>query len=183
MDDLNARAAAVFGGSRYSVRWPYDVTGIDYRLREEAPERFRRDLAVLTAKRYTIVEWAELYGLKKSSVKCCPSWLTRETSRRCPSNSACGRGSDADRSWLDHHIYWLRNGRPAVITSAPYSVYSEDRQRHQWWCETHPTLRVQQGEGWYGHGTTQIVMWNTARIEHVAPASNVDDPRAFMRQP
>ncbi|MEU3261040.1 hypothetical protein ABZ694_25160 [Streptomyces albidoflavus] len=182
MDDLNARAAAVFGGAKHFPRWPYDVTGIDYLLREKDPERFRRDLAVLTTKRYAIVEWAELYSLKKSSVKCCPLWLTHRTSRRCAWDSDCQSGGHPDRSWLDHAICWLRNGRPAVITSAPYEVSDKDQQRHLWWRKAHPTLRVQQGAGWYGHGTTQIVMWNTTRIEHVAPASNIDDPRTFMHQ-
>lgn len=178
--DLYDRAAAIFGSSTQGVHWPYDVSGLDYTLRRKDRDAFERKLAELTGKRYTIVEWAEVYGLKESSVRCCPLWLTRKVSRRCGWDSDCQSGS-ADRSWQDHTICWLRNGRPAVITSAPYNLNDEDEQRLAWWCMQHPVLRVQQGEGWYGFGTTQIVMWNAERIEHVSPASNIDDPRTFMR--
>jgi hypothetical protein len=180
MSDLHARAAAIFGSSADGVHWPYDVSGIDHTLRRTDPERFQRDLAVLTTKRYTIVEWAEHHGLKTSSVTCCPRWLTRKTSRRCQPDSDCQRRTHEDRPWLDHDIYWTRGSRPAVITSAPYEVSEESLQRLHWWHREHRELRVERGEGWYGYGTSQIVMWNTARIKYVGPAKNIDHPETFM---
>jgi hypothetical protein len=181
-DDLHDRAAAIFGSSADGVHWPYDVSGIDRSLRRKNPEAFQQKLAELTTKRYTIVEWAEHHGLKASRVKCCPLWLTRKTSRRCSPDSGCQRRSEADRLWLDHDIYWLRDSRPAVVTSAPYEVSDQDAQRLNWWHKEHPELRVERGEGWYGYGTSQIVMWNTTRIKYVGPAKNIDHPETFMRQ-
>jgi hypothetical protein len=181
VNDLNTRAAAIFGTSEGEVRWPYDVSGIDRTLRHRDPEAFRHELAVLTTKRYTIVEWAEVHGLKASRVKCCPLWLTRQTSRRCRFDSPCQYRTDPDRSWLDHDIYWLRNSRPAVITSAPYDISPQSVQRLKWWHATHRHLKVATGEGWYGHGTSQVVMWSTTRIEYVSPAKNIDQPSTFMR--
>jgi hypothetical protein len=178
VSDLHDRAAAIFGSSADGVHWPYDVSGIDHSLRRTDPEAFKKQLAELTTKRYTIVEWAEHHGLKASSVKCCPLWLTRKTSRRCTPHLSCR--SDADRLWLDHDIYWLRDGKPAVLTSAPYDVSDQDVQRLDWWHKEHRELRVARVEGWYGYGTSQIVMWNTTRIKHVGPAKNIDRPETFM---
>lgn len=180
-DDLYDRAAAIFGSSADGVHWPYDVSGIDSTLRRKDPERFQRELAVLTTKRYTIVEWAEHHGLKKSTVQCCPWWLTRKTSRAC-TMAKCTRYGDRtpDSHWLDHPILWLKDSKPAVITSAPYNVSAEDQQRLNWWRKEHRTLRVEQGTGWYGYGTTQIVMYNTSRIKYVSSAHNIDRPETFM---
>ncbi|MEU9578798.1 hypothetical protein [Streptomyces chilikensis] len=180
MTDLERRAAAIFGKGDAGILWPYDVSGIDHTLARTDPAAYAQKLAVLTTKRYTIVEWAEHHGLKKSSVKCCPLWLTRTTSRRCRWDSDCQRRIHPDRPWLDHHIYWLKDGKPAAITSAPYEISTKDQERLAWWRQQHRTLRVDQDEGWYGYDTTQIVMWNKAHISYVGPAKNIDRPETFL---
>jgi hypothetical protein len=168
--DIHARGAAIFGSSIDGVYWPYDVSGIDHRLRRTDPERFRRQLADLTRRREILIGWAERYGLKGSSVQCCPWWLTRKVSRRCPYDKCLHYGTGPDNRWLDHTICWLKDGRPAVITSAPYDVSPESSARIAWWLEQQPNLRSVQGEGWYGFGTTQIVMWRADRIATVEPS-------------
>lgn len=167
--DIHDRGAAIFGSSADGVDWPYDGSGIDHRLRRTDPERFRQELADLTRRREILVEWAERYGLKSSSVQCCPWWLTRKVSRRCAYGECEGLGG-RDAAWLDHPICWLKDGRPAVITSAPGRMSPESSARISWWLEQQPDLRSVQGEGWYGFSTTQVVMWRADRIATVEPA-------------
>lgn len=175
MSDLHNRAAAIFGSSADGVHWPYDVSGIDHTLRRKDPEAFEKKLAELTAKREVLVAWAEKHGLKKSPVKCCPWWLTRKTSRLCPKGTCTRYGtSTPDRLWLDHAIHWLKNGKPAVISSAPYNFEEEDQARLALWTSTQPELSSAQGEGWYGYHTRQILIWRSDRIDSVQPASLPD---------
>lgn len=176
MTDLHARGAAIFGGSSTGgVDWPYDASGIDITLRRRDPERFAQQLADLNRKRLLIVEWAERYGLKGSSVQCCPWWLTRKVSRRCAYGKCThyGAGSLPDSSWLDHTICWTKGRKPAVITSAPYHVDDKDLERLAKWVEQDERLNVAQGAGWYGFGTTQIVMWRTDILAAVEPCAGV----------
>ncbi|MFK0154607.1 hypothetical protein ACIQVK_21350 [Streptomyces sp. NPDC090493] len=170
--DIHDRGAAIFGSGADGVYWPYDASGIDRTLQRTDPERFQQQLADLHKRREVIVGWAERYGLKGSSVQCCPWWLTRKVSRRCPDGQCThyGSGPDLDSLWLDHTICWLKDSRPAVITSAPYHVDPESSARVAWWLEQQPNLRSVQGEGWYGFGTTQIIMWRVDRIATVEPA-------------
>jgi hypothetical protein len=171
--DIHDRGAAIFGAGPDGVYWPYDASGIDHRLRRTDPERFRQQLAHLHRRREVIVGWAEWYGLKSSSVTCCPSWLTRKVSRRCAFERCTRYGTSAqavDSPWMEHTICWLKDGRPAVITSAPYHVSAESSARIAWWLEQQPNLRTVQGEGWYGFGTTQIIVWRADRIATVEPA-------------
>lgn len=174
MTDLHARAAAVFGAGSDGIYWPYDASGgIDHSLRRTDPERFRQQSEGLNRKRLVIIEWAERYGLKASTVQCCPWWLTRKVSRRCEPDNCTQYGSGApneDSRWLDHTICWNKNSRPAVITSAPYHVSPESTDRITWWLDQHPNLRSAQGTGWYGFSTTQIIIWRADRIETVEPA-------------
>ncbi|WP_031080801.1 hypothetical protein [Streptomyces sp. NRRL S-118] len=58
----------------------------------------------------------------------------------------------------------------AVITSAPYHVLDTDEDRLSWWRQHDQRLRVARGEGWYGYGTTQIVMWRADILADVDPA-------------
>ena len=169
--NVHDRAAAIFGSGPDGVYWPYDASGIDRSLRRTDPERFERDLAALEAKRRVIVEWAEHHGLKASTVQCCPWWLTRKVSRRCSPGNCTHYGSNTpDSEWLDHTICWLKDSRPAVITSAPYNITDESTARIAWWLDQQPTLRTVQGEGWYGYGTRQIILWRADRIDSVEPA-------------
>lgn len=171
-DDLHDRATAVFGRGPDGIRWPYDVSGIDYRLKRTDPGRYRRDLEEITRKRELIVGWAERYGLKASPVHCCPWWLTRRVSRRCTPGRCTRYGTAVpDHDWMDHSVFWLKDGRPAVITSAPYHLGDEDAGRIAWWTGQHTNLRSARGTGWYGFGTTQILMWRADRIAAVEPCA------------
>ncbi|MET8218074.1 hypothetical protein [Streptomyces hirsutus] len=167
--DLHARGAAVFGSDADGVHWPYEVNGIDITLRRTDPERFRQQQADRTRRRELIVEWAERHGLKASTVSCCPAWLAGSVSRRCRQCAEYLSPASADREWLDHTICWLKDSRPAVITSSPYGVSPESSARIAWWLEQ-PHLRAAYGKGWYGFGTTQVVMWRADRIATVEPA-------------
>ncbi|MGO4427180.1 hypothetical protein AB4Z54_52875 [Streptomyces sp. MCAF7] len=57
-----------------------------------------------------------------------------------------------------------------MITSAPYSVSAEAEARLAWWVQEDPRLRVARRTGWYGLGTTQIVMWRSDLVASVDPA-------------
>ncbi|OQD51852.1 hypothetical protein BM536_037700 [Streptomyces phaeoluteigriseus] len=76
---------------------------------------------------------------------------------------------------MDHTITWLKDGRPAVITTAPYEIYEEDEARLQYWQQHDPRLQVARGHGWYGYDTTQIVLWRTDRITAVAAVQKTGD--------
>ncbi|MGW6982367.1 hypothetical protein ACWGE1_23495 [Streptomyces sp. NPDC054932] len=168
---LADRAAAVFGREGGHVRWPYG-------LQQPAPPRTRTDEALTRyeaavaerqAAQHRITTWAESLGLKQSQSGCCPRWLQRRRSSRCRP-WACTQygGSGPDHDWLDHLVTWTHQGKPAVITSAPYSVGSQDRSRLTWWTREDPRLSFGLGTGWYGSGTTQIVMWR-ADLVRAAP--------------
>lgn len=164
MTDLYDRGAKIFGENADAIFWPYDASGIDRSLRRTDPERFRQQLDTLNRKRQLIVEWAETYGLRASRAGCCPRWLHRNSSKRC------GWQPRARSDWLDHPIWWLKDGKPAVITSAPYHLSDDSLTRIRYWESMHPRFAVAQGTGWYGYGTTQIVMWRHDRIKAVSPA-------------
>lgn len=70
--------------------------------------------------------WAERHGLRLSTAGCCPLWLGREDSQRCHHRAPCTRYG-SDRGWMDHTVTGLKDSRPAVITSAPYHVYAQDK--------------------------------------------------------
>lgn len=174
--DLYSRAASMFGKTDLgSVAWPYGVADPDrFGYRDpDGPARYEERLRDRRAAQEVVTEWAEQHGLKKSRVGCCPLWLLRRSSRRCTSLvNRCTRygSSTPDSGWLDHLTSWTRGGKPAVLTSAPYQVSEEDEARLAWWTQEHPRLRVAHGTGWYGLGTTQIVMWRSDLIAMVAPA-------------
>jgi hypothetical protein len=132
-------------------------------------EEEQRDLE---ARQRLLVDWAERHGLRASTSGCCPVWLLRDTSRQCGPEVGCkGMGGDSGSAhWLDHAVYWLKDRRRAVITSAPYSITDAMKDRLAHWEATEPMLQVALGTGWYGNGTTQIVMWRADRIENAEPA-------------
>jgi hypothetical protein len=181
MSDFLGRAAAVFGSVQgWGIAWPYGLGLPDRSVRRKDPERYEQLLAEQRVRQGVVVEWAERHGLRQSQAGCCPLWLLRKTSRRCPwSSGSCTHFGDepADRRWLDHMVTWLTNGRPAVVTSAPYGVSEDDERRLVWW-EGRSPLRVARGEGWYGLGTSQIVMWHTGRVPEVVPVAGLADRRA-----
>jgi hypothetical protein len=176
--DLHDRAAAIFGRSlQHGVHWPYGLetpSRRNYRDDEDG-SRYAAALRDRRAAQQTITEWADTYGLKRSEAGCCPRWLQRRVSRRCSSmNSACARygtgGDNLDRGWLDHVITWLQEGKPAVLTSAPYSLGQDDRDRLAWSTNEDSRLRFSLGPGWYGFGTMQVVVWRSDVIPTVEPA-------------
>ncbi|MBC2868549.1 hypothetical protein [Streptomyces mexicanus] len=177
MTDLHDRAAAVLGTEEGRVRWPYGMSPIHPSEKRKDPERYEQRRAQRLAGQEAMVSWAEHYGLKYSEAGCCPFWLQGKTSRRCrpygPHANRCTRyGTHVDQDWLDHAVGWLKGGRPAVLTSAPYGLeyITEAPERLAYWQQEDPRLQVVQGTGWYGHGTTQIVMWRTDILDEVAPA-------------
>ncbi|WP_327266567.1 hypothetical protein OG444_38750 [Streptomyces sp. NBC_01232] len=161
---LADRAAAVFGRESGRVRWPYGMQPpAPPRTRtDEALARYEAALAQRRAAQEQITTWAESLGLRHSQFGCCPRWLQRQRSSRCRP-WACTQygGSGPDHDWLDHLLAWTRRGKPAAITSAPYSVGAQDAARLTWWTGEDPRLSFGLGTGWYGSGTTQIVMWRT----------------------
>ncbi|MEY9969603.1 pimeloyl-ACP methyl ester carboxylesterase [Streptacidiphilus sp. MAP12-16] len=161
--DFYARAALVLGRVEGGINWPYGMN---------VEPKTLEDQADLKARQRVLVNWAERYGLKTSTSGCCPYWLLRDTSRKCTPDIGCqGTGIDSkDAHWSDHSVYWLKDGRPSVISTAPYRVTKAMKDRLAFWEATEPVLQVALGTGWYGHGTTQIIMWRTDRIENIEPA-------------
>lgn len=173
--DFYDRAAAVLGATANGVHWPYEANGVP----SLGDPNFQEKLAAVDRIRLMMVEWAEQHGLKKSTVKCCPAWLTRPASRRCaPGTCTRSDSTGPDHGWLDHRVHWLKDGRPAVITSSPYGGLSAtEKERIAWWLQQHANLRSVQGRGWYLPGSTQIVMWRADRIDEVRLAGEDRSPR------
>lgn len=170
--ELTERATAIFGTTAGIVRWPYGLQDV---ARHAPRAAAARETPRIIYARQTIVEWAERYGLKATTIGCCPHWLLRPTSRRCKTGACRNRGG-LDYVWLDHPIGWLKDSRPAVLTSAPYSPGAANDPGIAEWLTKDVRLRATHGPGWYGGGTTQIVLWRTDRIDTVTAAGVATDP-------
>ncbi|MGI5423744.1 hypothetical protein [Streptomyces sp. CA-179760] len=58
-----------------------------------------------------------------------------------------------------------------ALTSAPYGISDKYRARFEWWVAEDPRLTVViGGQGWYGIGSTQVLMWRTDCIELMEPS-------------
>lgn len=179
-EDLYPRAVQIFGtATGGGVDWPYGIAAPSRRnyRRDETPDRYEAAVKDRRAAQEKVTAWAERYGLPQSKSDCCPRWLQLRRSRSCTLGAGrCTRYGTGDtrahdRHWLDHATFWTRDQAPAVITSAPYSIDEDDRIRLAWWLEQDPRLRMAYGgEGWYGFGTRQVVMWRTDVLEAVALA-------------
>ncbi|RSO10663.1 hypothetical protein DMH15_41210, partial [Streptomyces sp. WAC 06725] len=118
---------------------------------------------------------------------CCPRWLLRDGSQSCHPRyrvgDPCTRYGTPrlDSGWLDHTVTWLKDARPAVLTAAPYDVDDHDRRRLAHWERTDPRLRSAIGTGWYGFGTTQIVLWRSDRVAELQAAEALAGPVGFNR--
>lgn len=170
MTDLHTRAAKIFKAEGGAIVWPYGLSIPSFRRSGLTRERYDQKALEQRAAQLLIVEWAERYGLRESRKGCCPIWLQGKTSRRC-APGACRNYGGLDYLWLDHTVAWLKDGKPAVITSAPYTQHGAENHEIRYWLDKDDRLRVAVGAGWYGHGTTQIVMWRADRIDTVVPAT------------
>ncbi len=170
-DTFTQRAVAVFGTVGAGVpAWPYGLETPRRRPGNVSEERFQAAVRHAATAQHSIVEWAEKYGLRYSRTGCCQLWLLRTVSRKCPPG-ACRNHGGLDYVWLDHANGWLLDGRPAALTSATYSRgYDEDNVEIRQCLDSDSRLRAAFGTGWYGHGTTQVVLWRTDRIDEIAPA-------------
>lgn len=169
------RAIAVFGKNDLGgVAWPYGAAAQPTRPQGWTEEQYAEHLADRAAAQQLAFDWAQKYGLKRSNKGCCPLWLQRDRNTRCATSRACiryGAGTSDDRSWMDHPSTWTLDKKPAVITTAPYGIHSGDRDRLAWWMKEDPRFAVAfGGRGWYGHDTTQIVLWRTDVVSVVDPA-------------
>ncbi|MCX4902330.1 hypothetical protein [Streptomyces sp. NBC_00892] len=179
MTDLHDRAATILGHGENGVRWPYGLEYPPPGLRRKDPEAYERRMTETTGRQAAMVAWAEHYGLRRSETGCCPLWLRRDASQRCRprygAGDPCTRygAPHPDSGWMDHHLAWLKNARPAVLTAAPYEVDAHDEDRLAHWSRIDPRLRTARGQGWYGFGTTQIVLWRSDRITEVLPAEQL----------
>ncbi|MFF1574708.1 hypothetical protein ACFVWR_18365 [Leifsonia sp. NPDC058292] len=177
--DLHDRAAAILGTNGGDIRWPYGMSPAQRSItRDESAETYAERVQQQQAKQEAMVSWAEQYGLKYTPHGCCPAWLRGAVNRRCRpyrERAACTRYANAslDHDWLDHAVGWLKDGKPAVLTSAPYGLerISEFAERLAYWTQQDPLLKVVTGGGWYSPATTQIIVWRTDRIEDVQPAT------------
>ncbi|WP_427251107.1 hypothetical protein [Bacillus cereus] len=173
MNDLYDRAAAVLGQDERGIRWPY---GLAPPLRRTDPATYEQRAADTRARQEVMVTWAQRYGLRLSEAGCCPRWLLRDGSQGCRPRYGIGDPCTRygtphpDSGWLDHPVTWLKDTRPAVLTAAPYDVGDHDRRRLAHWERADPRLRSAIGTGWYGFGTTQIVLWRSDRIAELRAA-------------
>lgn len=170
MNDLDRRGGRIFGRVDGEVDWP---SGVDspYRLMKlRDPEKYEREVARQVDAQRVIVEWAEWYGLKRAKMACCPRWLTHKVSRRCNSRCTAFGGGATDHRWLEHGVGWVLDGQPVALTSASYGISDEYRARFEWWVNEDPRLAVALGgQGWYGYGSTQVLVWRTDVIEVMEP--------------
>lgn len=172
MNDLDRRGSRIFGRYQREVDWPSGVDSPYPLMRRREPERYEREVAKQADAQRVIVEWAERYDLKEAKMACCPGWLTRRVSRRCMIDRCTALGGGAyDHEWLEHRIGWVLNGQPVALTSASYGISDKDQARFEWWVNEDPRLAVVLGgQGWYGFGSTQVLMWRTDVIEEMEPS-------------
>ncbi|WP_157876800.1 hypothetical protein [Streptomyces graminilatus] len=173
--DFELRASRIFSKHQGEILWPYGLAAPDRRRSGLSAEQYEKAAAHAQVAQQVIVDWAEDHGLRSSESGCCPRWLLRNASRQCEPDvcGKCGSGSRNDEHWLDHPIFWLKDGLPTVITSAPYSVSEDDRSRLEQWREA-GLMAAFGGPAWYGFDTTQIVMWHPKRLASLYLAEDAD---------
>ena len=170
------RAITVFGKTDLGgVAWPYGVGAQQRRPHDWSEDRYAEHLKDREEAQQLVYDWAQKHGLRRSHKGCCPLWLQRPRNTRCATDRTCNRyGADTaslDRRWMDHTATWTFDKQPAAITSAPYSIHQEYRERLDWWAKEDPRLAVAYGgAGWYSQSTTQIILWRTDLVEVIEPA-------------
>lgn len=159
MTDLHIRGSRIFGTTRGKVRWPYGLNDqLGWFDKVTDPEGWKAQKDLTDRQRLTIVEWAEQHGLRESTSGCCPGWLTRDTSRKCNVKDANGCDGGCSR-FFDHQTWWLKDEFPAAVSGAPYGFFGEEIPRISEWLDLDNRLKFRIGDGWYGHGTVQTLIW------------------------
>jgi hypothetical protein len=176
-DDVLDRARRIFGVYQGSIHWPYGLEPAPWHRRRGDPAWFAWRCREKNARQRVIVDWAERYGLKASTADRCPLWLLRTTSRACRFDQCLNDG--VTHPWLDHVIPWLKDGKPAVVTSAPYEFAHKGANPLAAWMRDRPTLACVTGTGWYGYTTTQVVIWLPDRIESMEAAPGIPTDARF----
>lgn len=179
MTDLHGRATAILGRGNDGIRWPYGMGPAQRNyFRDEPAEEYERRVAQQRAKQEVMISWAETHGLKYTPNGCCPAWLQGAVNRRCRpyrERTNCTRYANGtpDYEWLDHAVGWLKDGKPAALTTAPYHLehITAAPARLAYWPKEDARLKVVTGPGWYSPATTQIILWRTDRLEDVQPAA------------
>ncbi|MFE2617101.1 hypothetical protein ACFXA2_26250 [Micromonospora chalcea] len=103
--------------------------------------------------RQRLIEWAGELGVSLASTRCQNlHWL--QVGR-------CGvRYCEALPGWADHVTRWKRDGGPAVLVAQPYGLNAHDLADLDQVADD-DRLHVEiVDEGWYGHGTTMVEVWN-----------------------
>lgn len=115
-----------------------------------------------------MLQWAENSHLRYADTNLrCPHWLIRGRSSDIAGRYS-KRGShlyedinhtDCRGTYgLDHVTCWTLKGKPAVIVSQPYNIYT--KQLQMLGALANEELRVKiHGRGWYGHTTVCLEVW------------------------
>lgn len=140
------KARRIFGPSGTiadNVAWPYGMSALNARH---------------TQQRY-LVHWADDHGLRVEHEGCfCLNWLRRERSLDCHSHEELPPCGESLR--IDHAVAFTRNGKPAVVTNAPYEL-DDGSLMELGKLAAMDDLTVSVGESWYGRGTVGVFVWNT----------------------
>jgi hypothetical protein len=175
MSDLLSRAVRIFGtNGDGDADWPYGLHTPHRGYNAADRAEYIAELPGQRAKQELIVDWADGHGLKRS-VGCCPVWLRKDFSRSCNGtrngSGACTQHDEGHGiwRWLEHPIGWNKDGRPAALTSSPYRLTAGDKDRLDWWTAQDERLRYVIGDGWYGCGSQQVVLYRADRIDRVDP--------------
>ncbi|MCX4606805.1 hypothetical protein OG402_40990 [Streptomyces anulatus] len=169
------RAKSIFGtNDEGGVAWPYGVAPQNPKPRDWSPEQYQAHLADREAAQQLAFDWALKHGLKRDDNGCCPVWLQQNRNSRCGGGRRdCARFGmrTRDCGWMDHTAVWTFDRKPAAITSAPYEIQPGHREELDRWVKEDPRLAVAYGgTGWYGHDTSQVILWRTDLVEVIDPA-------------
>jgi hypothetical protein len=115
-----------------------------------------------------MLKWAEDNNLRFTETNLrCPHWLIRSRSSDIAGRYS-KRGSylyddihHADcrgQYGLDHVTCWTREGRPVVIVSQPYNLYTNQLQSLGALASEKLSVKIH-GRGWYGNETVCVEIW------------------------
>ncbi|MEU8334724.1 hypothetical protein [Micromonospora tulbaghiae] len=118
------------------------------------------------AARQQLVDWATDLGVSRAETRCQNlHWLRV---------GRCGvRYYEALPRWADHVTRWKRDGPPALLVAQPYGLTDEDLADLEVLGDEGLHVEIV-GEGWYGHGTTMVQVWNRQAWQSQAGESRLD---------